>query len=180
MILEAAKSYGDNGGPPQDIASNKFIVDNCKNIYFAALSRHHANYGDSRDIAPLPSSSVCVFVVRETLEDVNFRGIQIPKGINLQILVPLLHQHPDLWGPDVSQFKPESSTGLHAVWGCPSHLCRPTLCHGRIKGDSISLILSRFSFSLSPEYRHSPVFRLVIEPEHGVTLRVRRVCPLFA
>ena len=41
MILEDAKSYGDNGGPPQDIAPNKFIVDNCKNIYFAALSRHH-------------------------------------------------------------------------------------------------------------------------------------------
>ena len=37
----------------------------------------------------------------------------------------------------------------------------------------LSLILSKFCFSLSPAYQHSPTFRLVIVPEHGVTLRVR-------
>ncbi|XP_022897873.1 cytochrome P450 714C2-like isoform X2 [Olea europaea var. sylvestris] len=35
LILSAAKSYGDNGNLPADITPNKFIVDNCKNIYFA-------------------------------------------------------------------------------------------------------------------------------------------------
>lgn len=34
----------------------------------------------------------------------------------------------------------------------------------------LSLILSRFRFSLSRSYRHSPAFRLVIEPGDGVTL----------
>lgn len=34
-ILEAAKRYGENGNLPVDITPNKFIVDNCKNIYFA-------------------------------------------------------------------------------------------------------------------------------------------------
>ncbi|KAJ9680492.1 hypothetical protein PVL29_019730 [Vitis rotundifolia] len=36
MILEAAKSSSShNGKPSMDINSDKFIVDNCKNIYFA-------------------------------------------------------------------------------------------------------------------------------------------------
>ncbi|KAL2531964.1 Cytochrome [Abeliophyllum distichum] len=34
LILSSAKSYGDNGNLPADITPNKFIVDNCKNIYF--------------------------------------------------------------------------------------------------------------------------------------------------
>lgn len=34
-ILEAAKEYEDTDGLPPDITLDKFIVDNCKNIYFA-------------------------------------------------------------------------------------------------------------------------------------------------
>ncbi|KAF4356469.1 hypothetical protein G4B88_015303 [Cannabis sativa] len=36
----------------------------------------------------------------------------------------------------------------------------------------LSLILSKFSFSVSPAYRHSAVFGVVIESEHGVNLQV--------
>ncbi|KAL2533805.1 Cytochrome [Abeliophyllum distichum] len=36
LILGSAKNYGDNGNLPADITPNKFIVDNCKNIYFAS------------------------------------------------------------------------------------------------------------------------------------------------
>uniref|UniRef100_A0A803NIJ9 Cytochrome P450 n=1 Tax=Cannabis sativa TaxID=3483 RepID=A0A803NIJ9_CANSA len=39
----------------------------------------------------------------------------------------------------------------------------------------LSLILSKFSFSVSPAYRHSAVFGVVIESEHGVNLQVRRI-----
>ena len=35
MVLEGAKSYNDYYGPSTDGSRDKFIVDNCKNIYFA-------------------------------------------------------------------------------------------------------------------------------------------------
>lgn len=35
LLLSAAESYGDDSNIPADITPNKFIVDNCKNIYFA-------------------------------------------------------------------------------------------------------------------------------------------------
>lgn len=35
MILEGAKTCGEYNGIPLNISSDKFIVDNCKNIYFA-------------------------------------------------------------------------------------------------------------------------------------------------
>ncbi|KAK4858583.1 hypothetical protein QYF36_018810 [Acer negundo] len=39
----------------------------------------------------------------------------------------------------------------------------------------MALLLSNFSFSLSPKYDHSPTLRLVIEPEHGVQLLVKKL-----
>uniref|UniRef100_J3M884 Uncharacterized protein n=1 Tax=Oryza brachyantha TaxID=4533 RepID=J3M884_ORYBR len=38
----------------------------------------------------------------------------------------------------------------------------------------VAVVLARFAFTLSPEYIHSPAFRLIIEPEFGLRLRIRR------
>lgn len=35
MILEGAESYNDSDGLSEKISRDKFMVDNCKNIYFA-------------------------------------------------------------------------------------------------------------------------------------------------
>ena len=34
-LAKTTERYGENGDLPVDITPNKFIVDNCKNIYFA-------------------------------------------------------------------------------------------------------------------------------------------------
>ena len=47
------------------------------------------------------------FVVREALEDITFQDIMISKGINMQIPIPILQQHYDLWGLDAHKFNPE-------------------------------------------------------------------------
>ncbi|VAH26387.1 unnamed protein product [Triticum turgidum subsp. durum] len=41
----------------------------------------------------------------------------------------------------------------------------------------LSLLLFRFEAALSPDYLHSPVLRLTVEPEHGVRLVLRSVRP---
>lgn len=47
------------------------------------------------------------FVVREALLDIKFKEIHVPKGVNVQIPIPILHQHQDLWGSDATLFKPD-------------------------------------------------------------------------
>ena len=39
----------------------------------------------------------------------------------------------------------------------------------------VALILSKFSVSLSSKYCHKPAIRLVIEPEQGVNLLVKKL-----
>ncbi|KAL6289757.1 hypothetical protein ACE6H2_007267 [Prunus campanulata] len=45
-----------------------------------------------------------VFVVRQAFEDTELNNILIPKGMNIQIPVPMLQQLPDVWGPDALEF----------------------------------------------------------------------------
>ncbi|KAM3733397.1 hypothetical protein ACB098_11G132600 [Castanea mollissima] len=121
--------------------------------------------------------------VREALEDITFKDMMIPKGINIQIPIPILQQHYDLWGLDAHKFNLERfAHGIVGACKTPQGYMPfgvgARLCAGQHFAMTelkviLSLILSKFFFSLSPTYQHSPAFRLVIAPEHGVTLRVR-------
>ncbi|KAL4597815.1 hypothetical protein ACB092_11G016100 [Castanea dentata] len=223
MILEGAKSNNGYYGPSTDSSRDKFIVDNCKSIYFAGyettaitaswslmLLAAHPEWqararaevleivGDS-----LPDANMlrnmktltmviqetlrlyppATFVVREALEDITFKDIKIPKGINMQIPISILQQHYDLWGPDAHKFNPErfahgivgacKTPQAYMPFGVGSRVCVGQHFAMTELKVILSLILSKFCFSLSPTYQHSPTFRLVLVPEHGVTLRVR-------
>lgn len=125
------------------------------------------------------------YMMKETMQDIKLKDIEIPKGTNLQTVNPLLHHNPEIWGADVHQFKPERFADG------PSRACKvpqayvpfgagPRICLGQNFAMQelkviISLVLSRFSFTLSPKYRHCPAFKLTIEPKYGAYLRVRRL-----
>ncbi|KAK4592584.1 hypothetical protein RGQ29_016922 [Quercus rubra] len=136
MILEGAKSNNDYYGP-----CDKFIVDNCKNIYFAGhettaitaswslilLAAHPEWQAHARaevlkiDVDMLRNMKTLTMVIQETLrlyppaafvnrealEDITFKDMMMPKGINIQIPIPILQQHYDLWGPDAHKFNPK-------------------------------------------------------------------------
>lgn len=122
------------------------------------------------------------FVTREALEDVKFKDITIPKGIIIQIPIPVLQRQRELWGTDAHKFNPErfargvlgacKTPQAYMPFGVGSRVCvGQHLAMTELKV-ILSLILSKFCFSLSPAYHHSPTFRLVIAPEHGVILRL--------
>jgi len=124
------------------------------------------------------------FLGRETLEDMNFGGIHIPKGVNIYIPLPTLHHDSSIWGPDAHEFNPERfskevrSDGrlpcMYAPFGVGRRTCLgQNLAMVELK-IILSLILSKFSFSLSPNYRHSPCMRLIVAPEFGVDLLMKR------
>ncbi|XVF79699.1 hypothetical protein PTKIN_Ptkin15bG0010400 [Pterospermum kingtungense] len=213
MILEGAKSnivhhYHD-----------KFILDNCKNIYYAGhettamvaswslmllsaypdwqacvraevLGVFKGGIPDpdmlrSMKVRPLHLYPPAVFVMREVLQDIEFKGVTIPRGINIQIPVATLHQITDLWGPGAHQFSPERFAA--GVLGACKHPqaylpygvgARTCVGHHFAMAELkvvLSLILSKFSVSLSPAHQHSPLSRMVLEPEHGICLLVRRL-----
>ncbi|KAK4407595.1 cytochrome [Sesamum angolense] len=124
-------------------------------------------------------------VSREALKDLKFRSINFPKGVNLWTLVTTLHTDPENWGPDSYQYNPERfANGITGACKLP-HLYMPfgvgpRVCLGQNLAlvelkILISMILSKFSISLSPNYVHSPALNLVIEPGHGVNLLIKQL-----
>ena len=106
-------------------------------------------------------------------------------GVKVWSLLVTLHTDPESWGLDAHEFNPERSTnGITGACKLP-HLYMPfgvgpRVCLGQNLAMVelkilISLILSNFSFSLSPNYKHSTAFGVVIEPEHGVNLLINKL-----
>ncbi|RXI06723.1 hypothetical protein DVH24_025859 [Malus domestica] len=206
IILEGAKNYEDANSLFSGISQDSFIVDNCKSIYFAGhettataaswslmllaahqdwqtCARAELNMVIQETLRLYSPSTV---VAREALEDIELKGILIPKGTNIQIPIPIVHRLPDIWGPDGHEFNPKRfEHGIAGACKFPQAYMPfgvgARICTGQHLAMTelkviLSLILSKFSFSLSPEYQHSPAYTLVImEPEHGVSLHMRRV-----
>ncbi|KAG2669767.1 hypothetical protein I3843_14G048900 [Carya illinoinensis] len=220
MVLEGAK----NSDLSKE-STERFIVDNCKNIYLAGYEttavsatwclmllasnqewqdRVRAEVldicrGGNPDADMLRKMKQLTMVIheslrlyppvpvvsREALKDMKFGDIDIPKGVNLWTLVLTSHTDPEIWGPDAYKFNPERfANGITGACSLP-HLYMPfgvgpRVCLGQNLAMVelkilIALLVSNFSFSLSPKYSHTPALGLVIEPEHGVDLLVQKL-----
>lgn len=125
------------------------------------------------------------FVVRTAIQDIKLKDILIPKGINIQIPIPVLQQDFELWGPDAQKFNPERfANGVIGACKIPQAYMPfgigPRVCAGQHLAMTelkviLSLILLKFRFVISSSYCHSPAFRLVIEPGQGVVLKMTRI-----
>ncbi|KAK7350480.1 hypothetical protein VNO77_09169 [Canavalia gladiata] len=226
MILEGAKNCEGGDGPlSNSISRDRFMIDNCKNIFFAGhettaiatswclmLLATNQDWQDrardevlqvcgngAPDASMLRSMKTLTMVIQETLrlyspaafitrtayQDIKLKGILIPKGMNIQIPVPVLQQDPQIWGPDAHKFNPERfANGVKGACKVPQTYIPfgigPRVCVGQHLAMTelkviLSLILLKFRFSLSPSYCHSPAFHLVIEPGQGVVLKMIRI-----
>uniref|UniRef100_A0A0D9WHU0 Cytochrome P450 n=1 Tax=Leersia perrieri TaxID=77586 RepID=A0A0D9WHU0_9ORYZ len=215
----------NSGGQPRP---DDFVVDNCKNIYFAGhetsavtatwclmLLAAHPEWQDraraevlavcgtaavpdfemvsrmrtvgmvvQETLRLFPPSS---FVVRETFRDMRLGSrVVAPRGTYLFVPVSTMHHDAASWGATARLFDPARfRDGVAAACRHPQASFMPfglgaRTCLGQnlaiveVK-TLVAVVLARFAFSLSPEYRHSPAFRLIIEPEFGLRLVVRRV-----
>ncbi|XP_072976664.1 cytochrome P450 714B3-like [Typha angustifolia] len=210
--------------------ADRFVVDNCKSIYFAGhettavtatwslmLLGLHPEWQarvreevvdltaggrppDARSLHKMKALTMVIqetlrlyppgaFVSRETLQEMKFGGIHIPKGVNVYVPVSTLHHDPKIWGEDVDEFNPARfANGVIGACQLP-HMYLPfgagtRTCLGQNFAMVelkivLSLILSKFQFTLSPKYHHSPALRLIVEPEFGVDLIMKKVEPKF-
>ncbi|XP_042043866.1 cytochrome P450 714A1-like [Salvia splendens] len=216
LILEGAA----NNDVDED-SSRRFIVDNCKNIYFAGhestavaaswclmLLALHPKWqarirAETTQVGPINADSLpklktvtmvvqevlrlyppAAFVSREALHDARIGHIVVPRGVCLWTLIPTLHRDADIWGPDANEFNPERfAGGISKACKMPQVYIPfglgPRLCLGRnfalvqLK-IVVAVIVSNFTLALSPNYRHSPAYRMIVEPGQGVHLHIQR------
>jgi cytochrome P450 len=221
LIVEGAKNYGLD-----EAAADRFVTDNCKNIYMAGFetisstamwtlmllainpewqARVRQEVLEIRQGQVLPDADMIQkmkmlkmviyesmrlyatgpFLTREALEDLKFGDIYVPKGVNVVSSIVTMNYDPEIWGPDAHTFNPERfSNGVSGSCTHP-HVYMPfgtgpRICLGQHLAMAelnilLSLFLSNFSFSLSPNYRHSPVVKVAVEPEYGLNLILRKL-----
>ena len=124
-------------------------------------------------------------ISREAFKDMKFGDVDVPKGSNVWTMVSMLHTDPKVWGDDSYNFKPDRfANGVSGACKFPYLYMPfgvgPRVCIGQHLAmielkTLLALILSNFSFSLSPNYRHSPTITLIIEPKLGVDLLVNKL-----
>ncbi|GJY68095.1 putative secologanin synthase [Tanacetum coccineum] len=126
-------------------------------------------------------------VLRATHKDTKLGNMMIPSGVD--IIIPIIyvqHDH-DIWGDDAREFKPERfSEGVANATkgrGSASFLPfggGPRICIGQnfaLTEAKVALakILQRFSFELSPSYKHSPFAIFSLPPQYGAHLILHNI-----
>ncbi|PPS05172.1 hypothetical protein GOBAR_AA15494 [Gossypium barbadense] len=122
-----------------------------------------------------PSNGLAKAVTRE----VQSGKLLLPANIDILPLYTGVHRDPHFWGDDVHHFKPKrfaegiaKATNYTAAAFLPFGL-GPRSCVGMTFAMIetkivLSMILQRYTFTLSPTYVHSPIFVLSIRPQHEI------------
>lgn len=120
---------------------------------------------------------------REASKDMNLGGLMIPKGMPLMIPIVMLQRDKKYWGDDANDFNPlrfengASKAAMHPNSVLPFSL-GPRACVGQnfamMEAKVVmAMILQRFSFSLSPNYKHSPANWLTLQPQFGLPIDLK-------
>ncbi|PPR91858.1 hypothetical protein GOBAR_AA28826 [Gossypium barbadense] len=121
---------------------------------------------------------------RQAREDIKVDDLLIPNGTNMWIDIVSMHHDPTIWGDEANEFRPERFKDDHLYGGCKHKMgflpfgFGGRMCIGKnfaIMEYKVVLILmiTRFSFSLSPTYRHSPSIFISLRPRYGLPLIVQ-------
>ncbi|KAJ1296974.1 hypothetical protein BS78_01G342700 [Paspalum vaginatum] len=126
-----------------------------------------------------------VYIQRRAASDVVLEGIKLPKGTIISIPIGMLHRDREVWGPDADEFNPmRFEHGVTKAASDPKALLSfslgPRVCTGQSFGIVevqvvMAMILSKFSFSLSPKYVHKPKYLLSLTPKLGMPLILRNL-----
>ncbi|CAN1133027.1 Cytochrome P450 709B2 [Linum perenne] len=127
--------------------------------------------------------SPAIEVVRMATVDMKLGKLDIPKGTSLSIPIIMIHRSKELWGEDSNEFKPmRFENGVSMAAKHPNAFLSfgmgPRVCIGQnfamMEAKSVlALLLQRFSFTLSPEYKHAPANNLTLQPQYGLPVIVK-------
>ncbi|XP_008226302.2 PREDICTED: cytochrome P450 CYP72A219-like [Prunus mume] len=127
-----------------------------------------------------------IFTIREITKETKLGDISLPPGVQLAVPILFVHHDKEIWGDDVHEFKPErfsegiSKASKNEVAPFFSFSTGPRTCIGQnfalMEAKTvITMILQRFTFELSPAYRHSPLNMLTLEPQYGTQIIFHKI-----
>ncbi|XP_050208247.1 cytochrome P450 CYP72A219-like [Mercurialis annua] len=124
-------------------------------------------------------------LVRSIHKETKIGEYSLPAGVNLKVPLHLVQRDPQLWGDDATEFNPDrfydgilkaSKDQLSFFsfgWG-------PRICIGQnfamLEAKlALALILQRFSFHLSPTYKHAPNVVITLQPKFGAQIILHKI-----
>ncbi|KAK1317371.1 hypothetical protein QJS10_CPA05g00061 [Acorus calamus] len=123
-----------------------------------------------------------IMMTRRTSMDMKLGEITVPKDVLVTIPLIVIHRSEKYWGADACEFNPyRFADGIAKAGNHPNALMAfsmgPRVCVGQnfamMEAKTVLvMILQRFSFSLSPQYKHAPVDMLTLHPQFGMPVTV--------
>ncbi|CAN1762433.1 Cytochrome P450 709B2 [Linum perenne] len=118
-----------------------------------------------------------------TSEDSKVGDVTIPKGACVLIPITKIHRSKEHWGDDANDFNPwRFRDGIMKAVKHPSAFLPfglgARVCIGQNFAmmetkTVLAMVIKRFSFSLSSDYKHAPISYISMQPEFGLPVLVR-------
>ncbi|KAL6146397.1 hypothetical protein ACLB2K_057076 [Fragaria x ananassa] len=115
---------------------------------------------------------------KEALENMKLGNLNVPKSTIVWVFIPRLYYDLENWGPHADEFKPEGfADGVSKLCKYPAAYASFGIGTRIYLGQNfamaqikiiLSVLLSRFSFSISPNYEHCPKYGMTLNPGHGM------------
>ncbi|CAL5185761.1 unnamed protein product [Lathyrus oleraceus] len=113
---------------------------------------------------------------RMVFQDIVLGDLYIPKGLSVWIPVLAIHHSEELWGKDANEFNPQRFASKSFMPGrFLPFASGPRNCVGQSFAMMeakiiLAMLVSRFSFTISENYKHAPITILTIKPKYGVQI----------
>lgn len=121
-----------------------------------------------------------ITIARVNTQETKLGSLTVPKNTTLTIPFPIIHQMKELWGDDAKEFNPmRFENGTINAAKHPNALMAfsvgPRACIGQNFSFMeakivIAIILQKFRFTLSPDYKHMPIDMLTLQPQFGLPI----------
>ncbi|XP_058773315.1 cytokinin hydroxylase-like [Vicia villosa] len=113
---------------------------------------------------------------RMAFQDIVLGDLYIPKGLSVWIPVLAIHHSEELWGKDANEFNPQRFASKSFMSGrFLPFASGPRNCVGQSFAMMeakiiLAMLVSRFSFTISENYKHAPITVLTIKPKYGMQI----------
>jgi cytochrome P450 len=119
-------------------------------------------------------------ITRSAAKDLQLKGLFVPKGMEIEFAVAVVHQDKEYWGEDVAEFNPgRFERGISAACSHPQAFVPfgmgPKFCIGNNFATMemkiiVARVLQRFQLLPSPNYKHHPTAVVVLRPKYGMPI----------